>query len=115
MISNLASVIMFSRDLDGAKAWYQDKLGFQVIYHAPGAFLSMKHERMGRLDFHPTSDEGAIGKGPMPNYSVDDIEKVIAWLESQEVKTSPIQQEGDSPKHAWFWDFEGNVLGLEEF
>ena len=31
-----------------------------------------------------------------------------------DVKVSDIQQANDSPRHAWFWDLEGNVLGLEE-
>lgn len=41
---------------------------------------------------------------------IADIAKVKAWLEAKEV--SDIQQTGDSPRHAWFWDHEGNVIKL---
>lgn len=114
MIKQLNSIIMYSKDLDAAKRWYQDQLGFEILYHAPNAFLSMKHPEMGRLDFHPTKDDDYIGKGPLANYAVADIAKVKAWLESKGAKVSDIQQAGDSPRHAWFWDHEGNVIGLEE-
>ena len=114
MIKHINSVIMYSQDLDAAKAWYRDKLGFEVLYHVPDAFLSMTHSQMGRLDFHPTKDQGYVGRGPLPNYAVDDIAKVKGWLEGMDIKVSDIQQAGDSPRHAWFWDHEGNVLGLEE-
>ena len=114
MIKQLNSVIMYSKDLDAAKHWYQETLDFEVLYHVPNAFLSMTHPDMGRLDFHPTTDAAYVGKGPLPNYAVPDIGKVKVWLETKGVKVSDIQQAGDSPRHAWFWDHEGNVLGLEE-
>ncbi len=114
MINQLNSIIMYSQDLDAAKKWYQQKLGFELIYHVPNSFLSMKHPGMGRVDFHPTTDPGSIGKGPLANYAVSDIIKVKHWLESMDIKVSDVQQEGDSPRHGWFWDHEGNVIGLEE-
>ena len=114
MIQRLNSIIMYSKDLDAAKQWYQDKLGFEILYYVPNAFLSMQHAQMGRIDFHPTSDDSYIGRGPLPNFAVLDIAKAKAWLEGMGAKVSDIQQTGDSPRHAWFWDHEGNVLGLEE-
>ena len=39
---------------------------------------------------------------PLANYAVADIAAVKSWLESQGAKVSDIQQEGDSPRHAWF-------------
>lgn len=114
MIKQINSVIMYSTDLEAAKRWYQDNLGFEILYHVPNAFLSMRHPQMGRLDFHPTTNANNIGSGPLANYAVTDIAKVKAWLEAKGVKVSDIQQAGDSPRHAWFWDHEGNVVGLEE-
>ena len=114
MIKHLNSVIMYSKDLDAAKRWYRDTLGFEILYHAPNAFLSMRHAEMGRLDFHPTTNDAYIGKGPLANYAVADIATVKGWLEGRGAKVSDIQQNGDSPRHAWFWDHEGNVIGLEE-
>ena len=114
MIQQLNSVIMYSKDLDAAKRWYEDTFGFETLYHVPHGFLSMRHPQMGRLDFHPTTDDTYIGRGPLANYAVADIAAVKAWLEAKGAKVSDIQQEGDSPRHAWFWDHKGNVLGLEE-
>ena len=114
MINQLASVIMYSTDLEQAKTWYIEKLNFEVNYYVPNAFLSLFHQKMGRLDFHYSESKDYIGKGPIPNYYVDDIEKVKHQLEEKSIKVHTIQQEGESPKHTWFWDFEGNIIGLEQ-
>lgn len=113
-MNSLASVIFYSRDIRKARQWYHDILGFEVLYHAPDAFLSMHHQDMGRLDFHPTDDDSYIGRGPLPNFYVNNLADTKDDLESRGIKVSDIQQTGDSPRHAWFWDFEGNVIGLEE-
>ena len=116
MIKKIDHVMMWASDLEATARWYKEKLGFKVSYHAPGEFLSMHHEEMGRIDFHGADgDKSNIGKGPLPYYIVDDIAKVKTWLESKSIKVEEIQQVGESPKHTWFWDCEGNVIGLEEF
>lgn len=116
MIKKIDHVMMWAQDLEKVSQWYKDKLGFKISYHAPGEFLSMNHPEMGRLDFHGAgNDKSNIGKGPLPYFIVDDIVAVKTWLESKSIKVNDVQQVGDSPKHTWFWDCEGNVLGLEEF
>ena len=116
MIKKIDHVMMWAQDLDKTSQWYKDKLGFKVSYHAPGEFLSMNHAEMGRIDFHASGDDKSnIGKGPLPYFIVEDIKTVKSWLESKSIRVNEIQQVGDSPKHTWFWDCEGNVLGLEEF
>jgi catechol 2,3-dioxygenase-like lactoylglutathione lyase family enzyme len=115
MIKKISHVMMWAQDLEKTSKWYKDKFGFNVVYYAPGEFLSMIHPEMGRLDFHGASDRTNIGKGAMPYFIVDDVEAAKIWLESKEIKVGDIQQEGDSPKHLWFWDCEGNEIGLEEF
>lgn len=118
MIKKIDHIMMWAQDLEKTIHWYKDKLGFNVRYHAPGEFLSMTQAEMGRIDFHATgsnSDRSNIGKGPLPYFMVEDIEKTKAWLESKQIKVEEIQQVSDSPKHTWFWDCEGNVIGLEEF
>jgi catechol 2,3-dioxygenase-like lactoylglutathione lyase family enzyme len=115
MIGKIDHVMMWGQDLAKIAQWYKEKLGFQISYHAPGEFLSMNSEKMGRLDFHASGkDRSSIGKGPLPYYIVEDIEKTKTWLQAKGVKVDEIQQVGDSPKHTWFWDIEGNVIGLEE-
>jgi catechol 2,3-dioxygenase-like lactoylglutathione lyase family enzyme len=115
MIKKMSHMMMWAQNLEKVSKWYNEKLGFTVSYHAPNEFLSLKHEEMGRIDFHSAgNDRSNIGKGPLPYFVVDNIEEVKAWLEAKQIKVGEIQQEGDSPKHAWFWDCEGNTLGLEE-
>jgi catechol 2,3-dioxygenase-like lactoylglutathione lyase family enzyme len=116
MIGKLDHVMMWAKDLNRVARWYKDKLGFEVSYHAPGEFLSMHHEVAGRLDFHATGDKDAsnVGKGPLPYYHVRDIAKTVAWLEGKGIEVNPVQQVSDSPKHTWFWDCEGNALGIAE-
>lgn len=116
MIKKISHVMMWAQDLERAKKWYSEKLGFQVSYHAPQEFLSLIHPEMGRMDFHATGDETSqIGRGAMPYFIVEDIEKVKSWLESKGISVGEIMQVSDSPKHTWFSDCEGNSIGIEEF
>ncbi len=112
--------MMWAQDLERVARWYKDKLGFQIVYHAPKEFLSLYHTDMGRIDFHgaasseTTSLASEIRHGPLPYFSVSDITKTKEWLEGKGIRVNEIQQVSDSPKHTWFWDSEGNVLGLQE-
>lgn len=115
MIGRIDHVMMWGKDLNHIARWYKDKLGFEIAYHAPGEFLSLIHKEMGRIDFHACGDDpSGIGRGPLPYHNVADIEKVRNYLVGQGVKVKEIQQVSDSPKHTWFWDCEGNIIGLEE-
>ncbi|MGE0171381.1 MAG: VOC family protein [Oligoflexales bacterium] len=113
MIGKIVNVMMWSKDLERTRTWYKEKLGFRPTYHAPGEFLAMYSDSMGAINFHATKDAAQIGNGPLPYFAVEDIEKTCAWLEQKGVKVNPIQQVSDSPKHTWFWDCEGNVLGIQ--
>jgi catechol 2,3-dioxygenase-like lactoylglutathione lyase family enzyme len=116
MIKRIDHVMMWSQDLEKTSTWYKEKLGFKISYLAPGEFLSMSHPEMGRLDFHACGDDKTnIGRGPLPYFIVDDIHLTKSWLEAKEIKVNEIQQVSDSPKHTWFWDCEGNILGLEQY
>lgn len=116
MIKKISHIMMWGQDLEKVSKWYREKLGFSVGYFAPNEFLSMKHPEMGRMDFHATGeDRSNIGKGSMAYFIVNDIAEVKTWLEAKQIKVNEVQQVGDSPKHTWFWDCEGNVIGLEEF
>jgi catechol 2,3-dioxygenase-like lactoylglutathione lyase family enzyme len=115
MIGRISHVMMWAADLERTSRWYKDKLGFEINYLAPGEFLSMFSKQMGRMDFHACgNDRSGIGKGPMPYYVVENIEATKSWLEAKGVSVGDIQQVGDSPKHTWFKDCEGNEIGLEE-
>lgn len=114
MIKNVNHVMFWAKNLERAKNWYKEKLEFEVSYFAPEEFLSMRHKEMGRMDFHGGGTDQDIGHGPLPYFLVEDIEKTKSWLESKNIRVNEIQQVGESPKHTWFYDSEGNILGLEE-
>jgi catechol 2,3-dioxygenase-like lactoylglutathione lyase family enzyme len=114
MIGKIQHIMFWSNDLEKTKVWYKEKLGFRPTYHAPGEFLAMSSDSMGGLTFHQTKDKDCIGTGPLPYFGVKDLQQTVTWLEQKGVKVKPIQQVSDSPLHTWFWDGDGNVLGLQE-
>lgn len=115
MISKLSHVMLFAKNHDATVQWYCDKLEFTVDYHAPGEYASMHHKTMGRLAIHAAEKKlEKSGNAPLPYYSVKDLDAALAWLTARGVECEKPQQVADSPRHTWFWDPEGNCLGLEE-
>jgi catechol 2,3-dioxygenase-like lactoylglutathione lyase family enzyme len=116
MFESFSHVMLFAADLDRAVNWYCATLGFTPNFVVPGHYASLRHESLRmRLDLHPTEEEGAdVGHGPMPFFAVADIAAALAALKEKGAKTGSIQQQGQSPRFATFWDSEGNALGMEE-
>ena len=115
MISQLTHVMIWAKHHDQTVQWYCDKLEFTVTYHAPGEYASLHHKTMGRLAIHAAEKTSLnVGHGPLPYYAVKDLDATLAWLKARGVKCDPPQQVAESPRHTWFWDAEGNCLGLEE-
>ena len=116
MLKAYSHTMLYVVDLARAVAWYQDILGFRSRFHIPDTYASLQHPQLNcRLDLHPTEAQAAdVGFGPLPYFSVENIEHALAELDRLGVKHSAILQEGPSPRFATLWDSEGNALGLEE-
>lgn len=114
MIEKFSHVMMWAKSLDTTVQWYCDKLEYQVSYHAPDEFASLFHAKLGRLDLHGKAKDEDIGRGPMPYYRVKDMDEAMGWLKARGIKVENPQQVGESPRHTWFWDCEGNPLGIAE-
>lgn len=109
-------------DVDRAKAFYIDKLG----YNEDVDVRPMEGMRVVQLT--PPRSGCSIGMGhgaamydAMPpgsiknlHFVVDDIGRARAELASRGVEISPVQDVGGGVKYAWFDDPDGNTLALQE-
>lgn len=114
MIKKYSHTMFYSLDLDKAVTWYCEKLGFEIDYHAPSAYASLRHRDLGRIALHATDDKRDIGFGPLPYFLCEDIKKTCEELKKRGVWVGEPRREGDSPFFCDMKDFDGNLIGLEE-
>jgi catechol 2,3-dioxygenase-like lactoylglutathione lyase family enzyme len=109
-------------DVDRAKAFYIEQLGFRedvdvrptagvrvVQMTPPGSACSIS---IGTgLPVYEDSPPGSV-KGL--HLVVADIEKARADLLSRGVDVSPVEEVGDGVKYAWFEDPDGNTFTFQE-
>lgn len=120
MLNNLAlSVSIPAKDLERAKAFYADKLGYKPTEERPDGVL---YESGGsRFMLYQTQYAGTA-QHTLAGWEVSDLEAEINTLRSRGVKfeeydtpnlktTAGIATMGDV-RGAWFKDSEGNILGL---
>ncbi|MGH9538796.1 MAG: VOC family protein, partial [Terriglobales bacterium] len=106
-----------TRDSQKARAFYQDKLGFQFVSDDPFALVMKAGESVIRIakasDFTPA-------QYTVMGWEVHDIETVVRWLAKRGVALEkyPFVQDRElgiwttpnGDKVAWFKDPDGNVL-----
>jgi catechol 2,3-dioxygenase-like lactoylglutathione lyase family enzyme len=108
-------------DLERAKRWYSEKLGFEPESEDPGGI----HYRTGQaaFDLYPTQFAG-IAQHTLAGWSVRGLDQVVAELRKRGV----VFEEYDFPglktengiadlgveRAAWFRDSEGNILSVFE-
>lgn len=116
-----------ARDLERAKAFYRDKLGLEPIEERPGG----ARYRCGNSYFALFQSAGASsGTHTQMGWEVKDIEATVAQLRRRGVvfeeydlpgfKTvngiadiaGNYPSKGSGEKGAWFYDSEGNLLGI---
>lgn len=106
-------------DMERAKAWYRDKLGFEPVsedpvgawYESGGATFALIH-----------SSEAGTAKNTVMEWTVEGLEEIAAEMKSRGVSFDTFEMpglewDGDIAsmgpfKGCWFRDSEGNVLGL---
>jgi catechol 2,3-dioxygenase-like lactoylglutathione lyase family enzyme len=110
-----------ARDLERAKAFYEQKLGLTPFFEDPGAL----HYRCGStyLDLYPTQSAGEA-QHTLACWMVDDLERVVAELRERGVafeeydfpglKTVNGIAELPTERSAWFKDSEGNILAVAQ-
>ena len=116
-----------ARDLERAKAFYSDKLGLEPIEERPGG----ARYRCGNSYFALFQSAGApSGTHTQMGWEVEDLEATVAELRRRGVvfeeydlpgfKTvngiadiaGKYPSKGSGEKGAWFYDSEGNLLGI---
>jgi len=110
---------LLTKDYDQAKAFYENKLGFEFISLDQFALVMKIGGYMVRIskvpDFTPA-------RNTVLGWEVEDIEAVVAWLKERGVALEkyPFIQDQElgiwiaptGNKVAWFKDPDGNVLSV---
>lgn len=116
-----------ARDLERAKAFYRDKLGLEPIEERPGG----ARYRCGNSYFALFQSAGApSGTHTQMGWEVKDIEATVAELRRRGVAFEEYDlpgfktingiadiagnypSKGSGERAAWFYDSEGNLLGI---
>ncbi len=114
MFKRYSHTMFYSLQLDNAVKWYCSKLGFEVDYHAPGAYASLHHKAVGRIALHATDNKADVGVGPMPYFLSDDLDEAIEQFKKLGITYSEPRREGESPRFMDIQDLDGNLIGIEE-
>lgn len=112
-----------AQDLERARAFYRDKLGLEPIAERPGGLLY----QCGGGEFALFATSGApSGTHTQVAFTVADLEAVVAGLRARGVVFEEYgfthdgiadidgnyPGRGSSERGAWFYDSEGNLIGL---
>jgi len=117
------TAMIASADLDRAKAWYGEKLGFEPVYEY-GAELVVYRSGAGAFTVYRTTYAGTA-QNTIGVWEVKDLRQEAAALRSRgvvfedlafdKVKTvDGIQSDPDGSLQAWFRDPDGNWLSMRE-
>jgi catechol 2,3-dioxygenase-like lactoylglutathione lyase family enzyme len=107
-------------DIDRAKAWYRDKLGFTPSEELPDGSAYYK-SGASQFFLYPTQYAGTA-QNTVLGWDVDDIDKVAEDLRGRGVvfeeydfpglKTENGIADIEGERAAWFKDSEGNILAI---
>ncbi|MEV1170226.1 VOC family protein [Nonomuraea sp. NPDC049784] len=118
MLRGFATLNFYAADLEAAKAWYTELLGFEPYYQVPGGYIEWRvgdyqHE-LGIIDSR-YAPEGATERpaGEIMHWHVDDLEAALERLLAMGAKEyQPITKHGEGFVTASVTDPFGNVLGI---
>jgi catechol 2,3-dioxygenase-like lactoylglutathione lyase family enzyme len=117
-----ATPMLAVRDVDRARQFYSEKLGFDTQDEMGGDVVTLKG---GNTDITVYRSEFAgTNKATALTFDVDDIEAEVRELKDKGIFFEQYDVEGLTPKGdiyegegmktAWFKDPDGNILGLFE-
>lgn len=118
------TTMLAAADLDRAKAWYAEKLGFELTSEMPGFVLDYRSGTT-RFELYKT-DFAGTAKNTVAVWRLAGIRDEVGRLRAKGVvfeeydfgpdgrTVGGILAEGESDLNAWFIDSEGNILALAE-
>lgn len=108
------TISMQVKDRKRAMAWYQDVLGFKLLYEVEHiGWCELATETPGVNIGLGQSDSPRTGAGPVPTFGVKDIEAARKILEGKDVRFDGKTQEiPGMVKLATFFDPDGNAMML---
>lgn len=112
----LGGVFFKAHDPKALAAWYAEQLGVRMADE--GSIVFEGPDSAGMTVFAPFStDTKYFGDGPqqwMVNFRVDDLDALLAKLESAGVRVDMKREEYPFGRFGWIWDPEGNRIELWE-
>ena len=116
-----ATPMIAVKDLDRARKFYEDKLGFKEVDDFGEGFML----KTGDTKFSVYKSEFAgTNKATALNFDVDDIDDEVRTLKEKGIAFEHYEMEGltakgdiyegEGMKTAWFKDPDGNILSLIE-
>jgi len=118
----MASVRYIERDVDGALAFYRDRLDFKVGMHNPGKFASLERDDLTLYLSAPGAGSGGTAGGnPEPGgwnrfmLVTDDIDSLIKRLSDAGAKFKGDLSEAGAGRARLLEDPSGNIVELFEF
>jgi catechol 2,3-dioxygenase-like lactoylglutathione lyase family enzyme len=118
------ATMLAAADLDRARAWYSEKLGFEPTNVMPGYVLDYRSGKT-RFEVYKTEFAGTA-RNTVAVWRLANIRDEVGRLRSRGVAfeeydfgpegrtVGGILSEGESDLNAWFVDSEGNILALAE-
>ena len=118
------ATMLAASDLDRAKAWYAEKLGFEPFNEMPGFVLDYRSGGT-RFEVYKTDFAGSA-KNTVAVWRLAGIRDEVGRLRARGVAfeeydfgpegrtVGGILAEGETDLNAWFVDSEGNILALAE-
>jgi catechol 2,3-dioxygenase-like lactoylglutathione lyase family enzyme len=115
VFKHLDTVIVRVRDLDRARAWYQEKLGLAALFalEEPDRLVVMDAGRNLSLtlwELRPGEEMVTGGQlATYPVFSVEDIHATHRLLTQREVRTTPVER-GEAVLWFLLYDLDGNAI-----
>ncbi len=123
MLKNSETAAMIPvRDLQRAKQWYEEKLGFTPDEEMPGGGY-LYHSGCSRFGLYKTQYAGTA-QHTLMGWAVDDLDREMNELRAKGVKFEDYNMPGlktvngvaemGGDRGAWFKDPEGNILAINQ-
>ena len=119
LLKGMEGVFIPVNDPSHSSKWYEDKLGFKLLYIEPEAAVMRISDESQTVvclvkcrNHQPMKfPENHFGVGKYYNFIPQDFEETYKLLVEQGVKVGPIGGEGNT-RYFTFYDPDGNPLGV---